>query len=152
MKKALSTILAILVVFCASVVFTGCKTSPKCDPKGKYWYNDMDLPSVINPYGIVYDGSYTIKIYDDGVVYFNPGNQVLKGQLTSSSTDKNDYSIQFEDGTTARVSCSISKDNRNLWVVYQGKYYNSYSHNLRTQSEDILKDMLENWQRSNRLS
>ena len=139
MKKLLSISLVILLAICASTVFFGCGTSSYCDPKGKYWYNYMELPSVINPYRAVYDGSYTVTIYEDGTAYFNPGSQVLKGQLIGSSSDKNSYLMQFEDGTTAKVSCSKSKNYRYLSLIYEDKIY-SFSGN-----KQYTKDEFDNY-------
>lgn len=127
-KKLLTTVLIILLVFCACLSQTSCaEVSFYCDPSGKTWYNSVHLPDTSSPFYEEYDGYYTIEIdKKKNVVFTLIDGEVLKGKLSCSRNARyvwTDVSIQFENGETATGKCEKYSGRRFLKINYGTRGY-----------------------------
>ncbi len=115
-----------MLTLCMSVSFSSC-ISFYCDPKGKDWYNSISLPNISNPFNEIYDGSYSIRIDEDGGVVFKPlDGEEIKGTLTTSLNPRNtrtNVSIEFENGKTAWGYCYTRDKGRYLTIIFGNKSY-----------------------------
>ena len=125
-KRLLTIGLAVLLTLCMSVSFSSC-ISFYCDPKGKDWYNSISLPCISSPFNEIYDGSYSIRIDEDGGVVFKPlDGEEIKGTLTTSLNPRNtrtNVDIAFENGKTAWGYCYTRNKGRSLTIIDDNRSY-----------------------------
>ena len=153
MKRVVSLALAALLAFSVIISLSGC-SKYYCDPSGKEWHNNVSLPSIPHPFNEIYDGSYSIKIDEQGNVLFKSlDGEEIKGSITvtpnagRSSSRKllnliNKYSssdivIRFENGVTSTGSCYQSSDGRSLSFKYGDRYY-GFTDKQRLSKEEFL--------------
>jgi len=136
MKKTL-IIVPILLILLGLVSCSINQNSPSyCDPRGKEWYNTVELPNIAHPFRVSYDGIYTIFIDEDGQVELKLADgEIAKGTFSKAKGSYN-ISIKFDNGETTTGLCIKDGTNRFLQVAYKGETY-SFRNNRQLSKEEF---------------
>lgn len=143
MRRFLFTILSIVLIPFLIIVFLFLWfRSYYCNPVGKDWYNYTAFPDINSPYNEIYDGSYSIKIEGDNVIFKPLNGEEVKGKITVTPEDEHydsaDITIEFENGITAHGYCVRNNDGRRLSFEYTEERY-SFKGKRGTSQEEMLE-------------
>ena len=143
MIRFFKSILSICLVICLIIGFLFLWfRSYYCNPSGKDWYNYTAFPDINSPYNEIYDGSYSIKIEGDNVIFKPSNGEEVKGKITVTPEDEHydsaDITIEFENGITAHGYCVRRNDGRILSFDYAEEHY-LFEGKRGTSKEEMLE-------------